>query len=440
MQIAVTQQPDSVLWHERLAHLAEWSSQPKLALPEWRWLALHRGKDSDWKEWMRLATDLFDYEAQIVGLERESKQHGKDVKYARQIVQLYEMLGQPEDAMAWLDRNGDEIKHPELLLLSADLLNRMGRESAALVRYRRYLKHNSASPELAVNISGLMQRNAEYQAAYEVLMRSKAAARDDDKVFWNNLGELAWMLKHNDTALMVYQKLSDAPGAQVNQQLRLVQLLKADNAKVAAQAAEKYWRKQGAIELFMSAAEGYAALNEQQSLQQLYQQAGDAKWRDYETNQRFVLLRAEMNKQSGNLTAAERDYRLLVGRYPADLSLKQNYLWMLIEMHSLNRLDVMMQQWAGLLAKNPQLWDVYAAGHLALSRPQQALLLYERMAKAHEQDELWLLNYASTLEMCGQLKRAEKIRKSVWQQRSSKQPERDWLKTSDYANDILRHS
>ena len=145
-QNAVMQQPDNLIWRERLAQIAEWHGQPKVAIVHWRWLALHRDRESDWQVWMRLAQGLFDYEAQIIGLERDWNLSGKKEKYARKIVQLYEYLGQPEDALAWLDRNGNKEKNPKLLLLSAELLTGMGRDEEARARYRRYLSRHTASP------------------------------------------------------------------------------------------------------------------------------------------------------------------------------------------------------------------------------------------------------------------------------------------------------
>ena len=474
-QNAVSQEPDIVVWRERLAHIAEWSGQPKLAIVHWRWLAMHQEKESDWQAWMRLALDLFDYEAQVIGLERDWKLSGEKEKYARKIIQLYEHLGQPEDALVWLDRNGNEAKNPELLLLSAELLTGMGRDEEARARYRRYLSRHSASPELAVTIASMLQRAGLYQEAFDVLKRSQPQAKPEHELFWLNLGELAWILKRHDEAVIAYRNLSDAPDADLNHQVRLFQVLKQKDQRLAAKTAEQYWLKTGRIELFMSAVETYAALRDWQAVQRLYKlteapygharnvapdnatrlarfplpnppPAGEganeslrefhAKVRDYDNHLRFVSVRAEMHKQLGNFVAAEHDYRFLAARYPADLAVKESYLWLLIDALKLNQLDVLMQRWKKFLPRAPNLWDAFAAGHLVLSRPDQALILYERMEKTHAQDELWLLNYASTLESVGQAKRAGQIRKQIWQKRSGKQTGSDWLNTRANANDI----
>lgn len=474
-QNAVSQHPDNIIWRERLAHIAEWSGQPKLAIVHWRWLAMHQGKESYWQAWMRLALDLFDYEAQVIGLERDWKLSGKKEKYARKIIQLYEHLGQPEDALTWLDRNGNEAKNPELLLLSAELLTGMGRDEEARARYRRYLTRHSASPELALTIAAMLQRAGLYQEAFDVLKRSQPQAKPEHELFWVNLGELAWILKRHDEAVIAYRYLSDAPDADLNHQLRLFQVLKQQDQRLAAKTAEQYWLKTGRIELFMSAVETYTALKDWQAVQRLYKltevpygharnvapdnatrlarfplpnpppaeeganeslREFHAKVRDYDNHLRFVSVRAEMHKQLGNFVAAEHDYRFLAARYPADLAVKESYLWLLIDALKLNQLDVLMQRWKKFLPRAPNLWDAFAAGHLVLSRPDQALILYERMEKSHSQDELWLLNYASTLESVGQAKRAGQIRKQIWQKRSSKRTGSDWINTRANANDI----
>ena len=190
-QNAISQAPDNVIWHERLAHVAEWSGQPKLAIIQWRWLAIHQGKETDWKNWMRLAKGLFDYDAQLIGLERDWKLSGKNEKYVPKIIELYEYMGRPEDALAWLDRNGDDKKHPGLILLSARLLTSMGRDADAIAQYRRYLSRETASPEFAVTIAALLQRAGQYQEEFDVLTRSQIQAKHDYTLFWKNLGKFA---------------------------------------------------------------------------------------------------------------------------------------------------------------------------------------------------------------------------------------------------------
>jgi hypothetical protein len=111
-------------------------------------------------------------------------------------------------------------------------------------------------------------------------------------------------------------------------------------------------------------------------------------------------------------------------------------LWLLVDAQKLNQLDVLMQRWEKSLPKAPSLWEVFAAGHLVLSRPNKALMLYERLAKSHTEDELWLLNFASTLEADGQIKRAGQIRNQIWQKRRSKPNNGDWLNTRANSNDI----
>jgi polysaccharide biosynthesis protein PelB len=250
------------------------------------------------------------------------------------------------------------------------------------------------------------------------------------------VGELAWILKQYDEAEIAYRILSDAPDAELNHQIRLFQIIKLQDARMAARVAEQYWLKNGRLDLFMSAAETYATLNDWQAVAHLYKLADEPRWRGYDNNLRFVALRAEMHRNNGEFSAAEHDYRLLALHYPADLTIKEAYLWMLIESYNFSQLDVVMQRWEKLLPAARGLWDVYAAGYLALNRPVKALTLYDHMAKSHAQDELWLLNYANTMQLAGQTKRAAQIRTQIWQKRLNKKTNRDWLHTRANAQDI----
>ncbi|MEQ1667592.1 MAG: tetratricopeptide repeat protein, partial [Sulfuriferula sp.] len=405
---------------------------------QWRWLATHHGNDSAWQAWMRLAGGLFDYAAQIIGLEHDWQRNNHDAKYARKIVQTYEYLGQPEAALKWLDRNGDETRRPELLLLSAELSARMGQDANAIARYRCYLTSNQAQPDAAVNIAALMQRAGLYEEAFSVLDRSRPLATPTDKLFWLNLGELAWRLRHYEQAIIAYRILSDAPDAEPYQQDRLMQALKRQNPRLAAQTAEYYWHKTGRLALFMNAVDIYAELDDWQAVQRLYRITDAEKWRSYDNDLHFVTLRAEMYKHVGNLRAAERDYRFLIKRYPRNNNVKEAYLWLLLDTRQFTQLDMQMQQWTALLPDTPSLWNVFAAGYLSQARPNHALALYNRMVTDHAQDELWMLNYAVTLEAGGQPDRAWQVRRQIWQQRLTQHKPKDWLNTRANAKDIER--
>ena len=435
-QIAVEREPGNTLWHERLAHLDEWTNHPREAQIQWRWLAIHKGSEPAWQAWMRLAGGLYDYAAQVLGLEHALTRHGNDETYAPQIVQLYEYLGEPEKALAWLDRNTDEALHPDLLLLSAELLTRMGRDQEALVRYRRYLRRNTAAPDVAVAIAGMMQRAGHYQEAFDALEQSRPQARPEDRLFWLTLGELSWQLKHYDQAIIAYRILSANPDAPLFQQQRLFEAIKKSHPREAARIAEQYWRKNGRIELFLNAADTYADLQDWPEVQRLYTLANAPKWRNYEDNFRFVALRAEMYNHTGNIIAAQRDYRFLIKRYPENSGLKESFLWLLLDDRQYRQLEWFMHKWARLLPATPRLWDVYAAGYLASGQPDYALALYNRMAPSHAGDELWLLNYAMTLEAGGQPKAAWQIRRRVWLQRLKRLHNSDWLAMHASSRDI----
>lgn len=437
-QLAVATTPNNAIWRERLAHIAEWSNQPQLALVQWRWLATHQGNESAWQAWMRLAGGLFDYAAQTLGLERDWQRNDHDIRYVRKIVQTYEYLGEPEAALSWLDRHGDETSRPELLLLSAELSARMGQDANAIIRYRRYLVNNQAQPDVAVDIVALMQRAGLYEEAFNLLDHAHTLATPADKLFWLNFGELAWRLRHYEQAVISYRILSDAPDAEPYQQERLFQALKRLNPRLAAQTAEQYWHKTERLNLFMNAVDTYAELDDWPAVQRLYHITEAEKWRIYDKDLHFVAIRAEMYKHMGNLRAAERDYRYLIKRNPGNNGIKEAYLWLLLDTRQFNQLDTQMQQWMSLLPNNPTLWDVYAAGYLSQGRPNHALALYNRMAKAHLQDELWMLNYAVTLEASGQTELAWQVRRQIWQQRLAQQKPKDWLNTRANAKDIER--
>lgn len=435
-RIAVEHEPDSPVWRERFAQVAEWTNQPEVAMAQWRWLALHKRSESAWQSWMRLAGGLFDYAAQIIGLQHMGR--GKDDRYARKIVKLYEDIGQPENALAWLKAQGDLPRRPDLQLLYAEILVHMGRDAEAISAYKQYLRQNVASPDLAVTISGMMERAGLYQDAFDVLKKSRPQASPKDQLFWLNLGELAWQLKEDEEAIIAYRILSDSPDAELFEQQRLFLALKRSNPQLAAQTVEGYWLKSAQIELFMDAANIYAELNDWPAVQRLYKNAEVLKLHEYNKSFQFVELRAQMYQHAGNFAAAMQDREFLVRHYPGNVSAKESFLWLLLDAHHYEKLEYYLQKWAGLIGRTPGLWDVYAAAQLALGRPDDALMVYKRSAKSHAADDLWMLNYAATLEAAGQRELAWKIRRQIWQQRFARQDRPAWLNAQARDIEALR--
>ena len=431
-RIAVEHEPGSSVWRERLAQVAEWTNQPGVAMKQWRWLALHHGKESAWQAWMRLAGGLFDYAAQIIGLQHMSR--GGDGRYARKIVKLYEDIGQPENALVWLKAQGDLPRRPDLQLLYSEILTHMGRDAEAISMYKQYLRQTVASPDLAVTIAGMMMRAGLYREAFDVLKKSQTQAKPKDQSFWLNLGELAWQLKEDEEAIVAYRILSDSPDAELFEQQRLFLALKRRNPRLAAQTAERYWLKSAQLELFMDAANTYAELKDWPEIERLYEKAEALKLHEYGRNFQFVSLRAEMHQHVGNFAAAIREKEFLARHYPGNSGVVESLLWLLMDAHQYEKLQYYLQKWARLIGRTPSLWDVYAAGQLSFGRPDDALVVYRRIAKSHAKDDLWMLNYAATLEAAGQRELAWKIRRQLWQRRLYRRS--GWLGLQANARDI----
>lgn len=438
-QYALTQHPDSPVWHQRLAQVAEWSHQPQLALSEWRWLALHQNTAPAWQAWMRLAGGLFDYAAQILGLEHQWKQHQSGRRTpsnnqnnnadadVRKIVALYEYIGQPENAVAWLNNHIDENRHPDLLLLHAQLLERMGRDTDAIQYYQRYLAQHTVNPTLAVGIAGLMERAGQNQSALAVLNSSRPQAKPQDIVYWRNLGYLAWRMNNIKLAVTAWRVLCSSPGASNDDRYHLVLGLQRINPQAAADTASRLWQQTGDINLFLMAANIDATLSRWHAMQRLYQQLTPAQRDSYQQHTNFIALRAVMYQHNNEPELAAQDDIRLIQNEPGATPPIVNFLWLLIDTHHFNGLERYLRAWRPLLPEHRDLWEVFAAAYLTLDQPEQALALYRGLFPDHRQDTLWLLNYASVLEASNRPADAWRIRRWVWQQQLASKTRLDWL-------------
>ncbi|MEJ0003943.1 MAG: hypothetical protein WDN30_10785 [Pararobbsia sp.] len=128
-QRRVNAEPASPVWQRRLAQSAEWSNQPSIALQAWLANAKQTHAPDAWVEVLRIAPALNDDEAYVEALLHQSDQNPADIKLLAAVVDAYERLGRPEDALAFLKRreNRQPARRGDAPLCGARRARRPGR-------------------------------------------------------------------------------------------------------------------------------------------------------------------------------------------------------------------------------------------------------------------------------------------------------------------------
>jgi Tfp pilus assembly protein PilF len=413
---AVRQRPDDRVWRQRLAQIAEWTQRPQVALEQF--LALARaGDEAAWGSVLRLAAGLHDDEAMLEGLRRAATRGDLTARDWRVLAEAFERVGRPDEGIAYFESRYAARPAAVLLENEAWLAARAGRDDQALTALTRLIDVYGATPARVTEAAVLMVRRAKFQAAYDLLERHRAVATAGDAEYWRLLGDLAWQLSRDDTALAAYRALAADGKAEPGELERLVTLMRPRDPESAARLAEEGWRRTGYRQLLAMAIDIYLTRGDLPALQRLFASL-DAKQEAALANDlNFLLARARFREASGDTTGAREDYRRALALAPGDPDVIASYLWFLVDARRYAELSRRLDEHAALAAGQPVLWAPYAAGLVNLGEPARALPFFARELRHDEsrnRDPLWLMGYADALEGAGFEGMAWRVRRHAW--------------------------
>jgi len=131
----------------------------------------------------------------------------------------------------------------------------------------------------------------------------------------------------------------------------------------------------------------------------------------------FLRLAGTYQQNTGRLAEARRSFEAALRLAPDSADLQQALLWLFIDSNDAVALRRTLASHELSWRANPALHDALAASHQALSQPQVALQRYlNPRVEGHQDDFLWLMNYADALDQNQQFDRAWHLRRHLLRQ------------------------
>lgn len=416
---AVRQAPDNLLWRERLARVSEWTGRPAMALTHWLYLARAKASDEAWQAILRLAPGLFDDQALLLALEHQLRQKPGDRALVVELVATFERLGQPREAMRFLEQEYRRHKQPQLLLGMAELAERMGEDEQALALWQSFMATNALTAAQSVHVATLYLLRGE-QASALAILESVAATDAADAAaaggagYWRLRASLAAQLGDDKKAAAAYRQLLAGKEALAVDHANLAGLLLDEYALEAARVSSDGWLRFRDSQLLLQALGLYATAARWPEMGKLISSLSAEESAQLRQQASFLRLSAQYLMATGQrrLALADLDAAFALAADNADV--QQALLWLLIESGEGKRLRNLMAAHERHWQPDPAMHDVLAAANLALSLPDVALRRYltPRLA-AHRDDFLWLMNYADALEQNQDVDRAWRLRKQL---------------------------
>lgn len=425
-QSAVRQAPDNAAWRARLAQVAEWNTQPRIALENYTWLARH-GRSEAWTAVLRLAPGLFDYAALAPALQYQLRQTPGDRKVIQSIVFTYEQLGEPEAALSFLERIAAERDDPYLHEQLADLADRAGDPHKAAQHWQHLFARHVPTPAQAVRAAGVLLRLGRSEQAADLLARAEAGVTPDDAEYLRLTANVAAASGRDSQVLRAYRRLIEGGKASADDYAALVGLLRESAPQEAARLAEQAWQQFGRPADLLTAASLYLAQGQGRAADRLFQRLDAPTLTRLRRQADFLALRAQWHQQRGDAAAARRDIEAALALEPESSELAVSLLWALIDGGDPDALRRVLVAREATWRADPAMHPALASAYQYLSLPQVALTRYlTPQLAAHRDDFLWLMNYADALEQNQQTDAAWRLRQQLWRQRGAVS-DRHWL-------------
>jgi polysaccharide biosynthesis protein PelB len=414
-QRAVEARPRSHLWLARLAQAARWSNHPEAALAALSRLALDLHARGDLQPALDLAIGLGD-DDRAAALLQELIREGRATSAQRRMLSgLYLDAGEPQQALAALQREFTRHPAPQLLWEQVVIYRRLGDPARELAALERYRERFGPGPKVMLAIATLDYVQNRMPQALAALLAARSRVRPSNTIYWQTLSGLAWLLGRYQLSARAASVLIGTGKADAPLYLRVVYVQQYRDPQRAFTVAERGWKQTHEPALFLSMLAIGSSLHPATPwLARAFATLGPGQAAIFDAAPAYWTSLAALRADEGRLHAARAAYRRALRESPGDDNLIADYLWLLLDHHDLAPIVPDLPQLARHARRAPQLWAPLAAVYAALNEPARALPWMQAQWSARKDDPLWLIDYADTLQQADRRDEAWLLRRRAY--------------------------
>lgn len=412
-QKALQLQPDSVLWHRRLASAAEQDGQAALAAIHYGWLATHGHQREFLEHAIALASATQQGDLAIRLMQARAASEPFNPAHWDQLIASMLNIGRFDGALADLRQADSRQPRPYFLRQQADILAVAGRPEAREAVLRRLIARYGADPEPSLQLAAAEYLQGHLQQALATLGQAQGRATPADTVYWQTLGSLAWMLQDFRRAGDASQILVRAGTAASADYLRLYRIHEAREPAVAYAYALIGWRQTRTQPLFFAAAAAATELNQPALLQTLFDSLRPPDRHALEAQARYWVQWAQLAQFHDQTQLAVTRYVQALRRAPDDSSVFAGLLWLLVDQQKLDLLQAVVARRGSAPADDPAVREALTAALALLDQPTRALAEMQPGLATHRADPAWIMQYADLLDQGDQAELAQAMRRAA---------------------------
>ncbi len=389
--------------------LAEWNGRYAEALRALKALAQIADDPGLYQHMLRIAQTGYETEAELAVMNILAAAPGLTEKEALRLAARYEYLGYPERADRLLDEFGRHHGRSLTgLRFQADLRERMGDLGLALESRRELSERRDVQPEDRVALARLLFQLGRVEDAHYALKQGLIIDGSETDYTLQLAGELAWQRGDFDMAATAYHHLwSRGFGGDFSRQRMIIANQQLGRAKEVVKRLEENWKRTGDPSDFLAALSTARQAGLWSVVERLLA-AADSAPGGLVAEDAYWLIKGDWHSHRQEYRQSFQSYRQALAVNPRSTAAADGALWSLINANDRARLD----QWVNAHVRSGlPLTEAYAVALRLLGRDKEALAWYETRLDQHQDDVLWLLDFADLLVLAGRENAAHRVRK-----------------------------
>ncbi|MBK3332330.1 tetratricopeptide repeat protein [Persephonella atlantica] len=403
--------PSSKFWLRKAGDLSLWLSKPEEALKYYLRLYSLDKEEKLRDKIIKLSLQLRKYHVAKKLMEEEI-QSGKINRW-KILVQIYELLGEPEKALNLLKNLYRKYKDVKYLkeIIRIELLIGQLKEAYRNLDYLERI--GKLDYRYAVYLSKMLYQKKRYRDSLNILLQFKSSVPDDDVSYWKLVSDIGWGIGDFRSSFYASKKLiNTGKGRDVDYE-RVVLYLTSQGRKnyeeIYRLSYEGWKRYKKEVFLYYTLDSLYRMKKYKKIIHLVENLKEDKKYTLNRYPYLWVYYSSSLEK-IGSYQRAVDAYERALKIFPENNDIIVSFLWMLIEHQDIKRLKLYLKRFRGIENKNRALNAVLVAGYVTIQNSSAALPLVAELLKENPDNPDVLMLFAEVLYLSGDEERAESYR------------------------------
>lgn len=392
--------PQDIRWLQRLAQIAEWQGDSQVALGAWLAIAELSDDVTAWQRVRERAPLAYDHALTLRVYRELLEASPRDADLIATVARQYELLGKPDEGLAFLD--GWYRRYPGKAVLEAlyRLAHNQGAAARASSYARQYMTRFGPRQDMAMQVSRYLWLDGQREQAYTGL-RDDAEALAYDGDVRRRLAVMASELGRWNEGMAHYQTLLDQGDDTLTDLYQYITLARYyDRGRVVA-LMERAWQRNGNVAFAMGALYQMQDTGRWQDIDDFLAGLSDTQRRALQQDPAFLRFYANVLLRKGDSESAEQWLQRALVLSPGDRETRIAWLWLLVASGDDATLAQTLAAWEDGIRLDRRYWEVLAAAHMALGQTDKTVRYERQLLQTAPQDWERQWQYAQALVAAG---------------------------------------